>query len=184
MSTQDLFGGNNIDDFIENRQKDLLAEIDRQGESIFGISSDELTERLVRKFRLEVPVLKTGSNEIKIDHHEHEKGLAVMFSVPFEGDPTVLRLASRFSPSVPSASIINNEIRFSYMTYNYDQETLLNNFRNDLRNVEECFKRNSTQISSYNASISEWIQERINARKQKLEKDKKFIASLGFPLKK
>ena len=190
MSNRDdfLFSKYDLSDVLRATEKKIFEEIDAiEGNRLLNTSVDDLCDYFEKKYKGEVPQLK--ENEITVDQQEVKRppyaaGTAVTFFVPFDGDAELFRCRpSTFTVSFPRAIIGQIEIVLTYPCTTHDAAAVKSEFDKDLSEIRQFLEWITHDVSSFNASLRDKARIRIEARRQKLLKDKNLVASLGFPLK-
>jgi ElaB/YqjD/DUF883 family membrane-anchored ribosome-binding protein len=199
-----LFKDGELRNFIIERENKLSKEIENyETNYILNVSVSDLTEFTEKKFRLEAPILR--EEEIYIDQEERKvdisqdrgrvifdrnkpfyvTGTSVKFFVPFIGDSNLFRFrSSTFNYSPPSAEVSSNELCIVIETLDHDQERIKNKFNTILAEIKNWLEWVSKDVTQFNSNLKQKIEKEINSRRDKLLKDKKLVAGMGYPLKK
>lgn len=113
------------------------------------------------------------------------KGQRITFHIPFEGPSFLFSInPATWGGGRPEGTINGNEIWISYDVTDHNADSLKRDFDNDLSQINELLRNHVGRVSVHNDTIRQAAGRNIEARKQKILKDKGLVASLGFPLKK
>lgn len=164
----------------------MFSEIDGLShEELQRIEIKELVDYLEEKYRLEVPQLK--EEQITMIPREVRgplgSGMEFTFVVPFEGDGSIFSYrASTFLASPPLGIVNDSELCLTYLREDHDADAVKAQLRRDLSEIRQCLKFAANDIVAHNSSLRADAAGRIEARKEKLLKDRAMVAAIGFPL--
>jgi hypothetical protein len=198
-----LFSQQNLTGFLHAKEQYMLQEIDKiDGNRLLNTSVNDWCDYFEQKYKVDILVLK--EDRINVDQQEtkmdvsqdidrlirdrsmpfYVKGTTIIYYVPFEGDPELLRWQpSTFTHSPPCGIVEQNEIVLTYTQTDHNAESVKSNFERDLSNIRQYLQWIKNDASAYNGSIRTKAENQINTRRQKLLNDQGLVASLGFPLK-
>ena len=198
FSEHDLGGG------IRNQEKIYKEEIAKlESDRILNTSIDDLANFFAEKFKIEVPKINedgitVDTEEVDIDvsgdhgriiHDRSEpfyiKGTKFSYYVPYEGDKELFKCQpSSWSSNPPRAILENNEIILVYSSTDPDAELITKQFKGELGQISSMLERSSQDTADYNSSLHQNIKGLLEARKEKILKDRGMASSLGFPMRK
>jgi len=178
------------DQFLASSEEDILENIIAQVEIDPLIIYEDRMEQEPREKKMDV----SGSRErvffgdrgpIYVDAVE------ITISIPFTGDPALWKLRPGHYTSVfPHGHIRppkNDGFGFLIMVFIQPKDEQANKiklyFDEEIKCVRKYLKSQKGQIDSFNASLTNYIQGAIKARKEKLKTFDGIIEMLGIPLK-
>ncbi len=200
----DLFRKCDWHSFIENNKSALKAEIsDMDGNRLLNTAIDDLVEYLIDKYNFDVPVLledeiTVSQDEVDIDVSGDSlsvfldsnkpffmKGIKVNVFVPFRGESVFFSV----QPSSFYLTIIRGDVRESTLVYSISRvdltsEQAKSSIEKFLKEVKEYLDTQRKDAVPYNNNLEKLCRTEINARKDKLLKDRNLVANLGFKLAK
>lgn len=184
LNSDYLFAEDDLGSFIREERDRLIQEVDGyQSQYVLSLETEAVCEELYRKYQHEAPKLKIDRIYIK-ESGESGKGTVVTFAVPFDGDPDLFRFRpSTFTVNPPCGSVVGNELHLTYTRFDHNHEAMKADLNNDLRNIEQFAGWVAKDVAPYNTGIKQIALQRIESRRQKLQKDQKMIEALGFPKK-
>ena len=119
-----------------------------------------------------------------MDRPVYVTGTRFTFYVPFTGDSDLFRCKpSTSSLSLPTATVRSNELIFTHDMTNDRDSDVGEMFKRDLNTTQVHAKRVNTDVGRFNGALTENAVQRLNARREKLLKDRDLVASIGFPLR-
>ena len=111
-------------------------------------------------------------------------GTRITFYVPFSGDTDLFKYRpSRSGANPPRGVIQGNEVVFVYDRTSQDAQGIGVEFERDMENVKKHVAWISSDIAQFNSTIRTIVSQQIDARRQKLLRDRGTVEDLGFPLK-
>ena len=155
-----------IDQIYQHEPRDVDIEVRREDVSWNRIGSVGNKPVLARSFYKQVT------------------GTAITVMIPFDGDAELLEYQpSHFTGSRPQGEIIGQEIRLTYTLPTHDAEGLTQRYTQDLEEIQDYVNWVDNDVSTFNRSLSQIVQQAITHRKQKLLADRNMSAALGIPFK-
>lgn len=199
-----LFSESDLYNVLRSREDEVFREIDGiEGNRLLNTSVEDLCDYFEQKYTFEVPRLleeriTVDQREVPIDVSQdfrraifdrskpyYIKGTAITCFIPFEGDTELIRYRpSGFTFNPPRGQISENELILTYPTLEHDANAIKSAFQNDLSEIKWYLTQVESDVSRFNSSLRSKVRERIEARRQKLLKDQRLVAALGFPLRK
>src|SRR5262249_33332781 len=160
-----LFGNGDLFQFMQQRHKNLLEEIDSLApDNLLNTNTDDLCDYLVEKYGLEIPQLKP--DDITMDkpqeammevrdpfdgHPYNVNGTKFRFFVPYQGDEVLFNYRpSRYYVTYP----LKAQIKASELVIEIDRPYTTENGTNDAAQVKQEFDAILGEISQYLAWVS------------------------------
>lgn len=172
------------------------------GDRLLNTSEADLTDYLVSKYGLDVPVLKkdgiyVDQEEAKVDvsgdfrraifdpsRPYYISGTSVHLTVPFSGDHNMFRVQpSQFSLNPPRGRINCDTLVLTFTGVDLDQSRLRAEINRVIEDVERNLSRQRQDAKSFNDQLRQKVVNSIQSRRRKLLDDRNLVASLGFPIK-
>ena len=190
-------------DVLEHQIKQMAAEIDSiPSNRLLNTSVDDLTDYLVEKFKLDVPVL--DEQGIHADQHESQidvsqdfdrvifnrgepfyiSGTSVVITVPFRGDRNMFDVRpSSFSLNPPQAAVNGDHLTVTITGTDLTPEQLRPEIDRRLADINTNLERQRADAAGFNDQLCNQAHDHIQRRREKLLADQNLLAGLGFPLK-
>ena len=188
---------------IENKGRALVTDINSMKETeVLNTSQEEMVKYLIEKHRINPLAIDEtgiqmnyGDAQIDVrgdfrraifdmDRPVYVTGTRFTFYVPFTGDSDLFRCKpSTSSLSLPTATVRSNELIFTYDMTNDRDSDVGEMFKRDLNTTQVHAKRVNTDVGRFNGALTENAVQRLNARREKLLKDRDLVASIDFPLR-
>jgi hypothetical protein len=109
------------------------------------------------------------------------RGTRLTFFVPFQGDPSLLRLTpSSWTSAFPSGRIERSEIVVEYSGVDLDAEAVKAEFERNLAQIERYLGWSTPEVERFNQSLSARIRAGLLARRAKIERDQAVVTGLGY----
>lgn len=181
---------------VENRTREILTEIDDIDEDSFlNRSMDDLCDYLEQKYKIDVPRLidsgMTASHEdtkvdtsgssrniVSSDGPAYIRGTRVVVTIPFEGDGELFRYrASTYSYNPPHGWVQQGEVVLTYVLTAHDEKALQSAIKDDIAKIKKGLDWIANDASQFNATILSTARRHMEARRQKLLKDRGLMAS-------
>lgn len=208
ISRDKIFSGKgSIREFFKPIVQRIETEIESTSENyILNVSVEQYTEFLVEKYLVELPEIifsevfadnyekEIPSEDFPYSFHVHEgekyKKQVIQFFVPVVGNSEILK----YSPDIlNSITIGGSTCNFEVESHNLKLEVI--NFYDDAKKVKDIYDENVknshrryeelfTSVKMFNDSLSKWILQKVNERRNDFLKKSEFMSSLGVPLKK
>ncbi len=200
-----LFNKSELHEYLPRLQSQALQEVEAlSNDDILNCNVDELSEQIVTKHKIELPVLHldkihiNNPEEVQFDVSKepgryisnrsrpfYVNGLRVSFSVPYTGNKDIFFCRpltyDQFTP--PKADVSDNELRFIYEDPDSNLDEVKRRFESEKNNVNLHLGYASQEINEYNSRLKQNIVNYINQRVELLKKRKNKIAELGYPVK-
>jgi hypothetical protein len=182
----------------------MYQEIDGiNGDAFLNTSVDDLCDCLEEKYKVDVPQLKTDDitqdpSEAQIDVSQdrtrvifdrsrptYVTGTRITFYVPFGGDPRMFNCRpSTYTTVSPYARIAGSDLLITYESTEQDPAAAKSFLDYNLTLTLRYLGWISGDVSRHNNSLREWARTKIEARRDKLLKDRGMVEALGIPLRK
>ena len=197
-----LFWDADVRTVMKSHEQKMFSQIDGIEENrILSTSVDDLSEYFKSEYTIDVPTIdeaniQTDYSDASIDvsgrfdyvvapgRSAHVTGTKVTFFVPFQGDANLFKCrASTFGHNPPRAKVTDTEIVFTYERTDQDAEQFKSQFERDLSKLKQCLGWITGDVAPFNSSVGDKARQRIEARRDKLLKDRGLAADLGFSLR-
>lgn len=198
-----LFSSRDLRMLFEHQNTEIKKEIDAlPSERVLNTSPDDWVAYFSGKAEIEPPQLdETGisleQDEAKVDvSHDPGRlifdrsrpfylpGTAITFCIPFSGEPELFRFRpSTYSMNPRQAAVRGNELRLRYVRLDHNAEAVRAEFERDLGTIKQHLEWMAKDVAPFNASIAGLVSQQIQARRDKLIKDRDLAASLGYPVR-
>lgn len=190
-----LFNSFMISDHLGNRDRKMASEIDAiPGDRLLNSPAEDLADYLRKKYEIDIPrIVDTGitvdAREIKIPLQNYGRmvqrnATEVECRIPFEGDGALLEgQPSSFTPNPPVGAVEGNEIVLGEHTTNHDAKRVKVSLDEQIGSIREYLEWLEKDVSGYNGSLLAKARRLIEARRNRVLKDRGLVASLGFPVR-
>ena len=198
-----LFCQRDLSAMLRNREESLRRQVnDTDHNQLLNASVDDWCDYFEQLFTIEPLQLK--KNEIQVDQVEidvdvsqyldrdnfyrtqpcYVKGTRIGYLVPFDGDQDHFNYRPSTHTSSPPFGIVNDRVLvLAYTRTDHDAEAVKAAFNKDMAEIEKYLGWMARDIKSFNDSLRAKIRERVEARRDKLLKDRGMVSALGFPLR-
>lgn len=161
---------------------------------ILSVPEEDLVQALVRKFALDVPVLKSDEVEI-IDDGETQiargrdygfrggplRGEFVKIAIPFTGDRDLFRWRpSTYSMNPPRAEVGPTSLSIVISAVKLAQHEIKGTVERTIASIESYLSTMRTQAAEWTSRAPALAREMIQGRKKELLERKNLVASLGL----
>lgn len=198
-----LFHQADLNTVLQAQEQNMVSEIDGLSEDrLLNTPVDDLCKYFVEKYNIE-PVeineagIQADYGDAKVDvSHRFEyavldrnqptyvTGTKFTFYLPFSGDPNLFKCRpATFNYNPPRADIRENEILMIYERTVSEADKIQAEFKRDLENLQNYLGWIKRDLSPFNTAIMGKAKQRIEARRQKLLKDRGLAEKIGFPLR-
>ena len=201
--TERLFYSYRLSDVIKNQEQTLANEINSLSEhEVLNTSQEDMVSYLIEKYRinpLEIDEsgIQTDYGDVSTDVskdpsraiYDRSKpfyitGTHITFYVPFIGDLDLFKCRpSTFSLRPLMATVRSNEILFTYELVDGGRTDIGDIFNRDLRDTQDHVVRIATDVGRFNSSLPRDASNLIDARREKLLRDRNLVAKIGYPLR-
>jgi hypothetical protein len=189
-----LFGKASLNDVFRGTHQRILKEIGEfQTEYILNVSTEDLVEHLVDKYKGNPPILHEDRIEIcdqgelkgkNYDNVPKRIGVYFVFAVPFSGESEFFfYMPSSFTSSLPRGFIVGNELRLRYERGDHNPEVIKKSLNEEIRHINEYLDSVRKDVEKWNCDLEPFIRKQLQSRKDLLLKDKGLVASLGIPIR-
>jgi hypothetical protein len=165
---------------------DLVEEIVYEyGAGFIAIEEDRMEQMPTRE--VEIDVSQDSARYIVDRRHRFMlKGAAVDVAVPFHGPPDLFRFrpSNYFVGTAPEAIIRGDELIITFQAVDPTAEQLKQYVDRQLDLLRQSVARVNTDLSAFDSSLPAMVEERIEARKKKIQGDRGLEGSLGIPIRK
>jgi hypothetical protein len=199
-----LFSQRHLDEVLRGCQRQMQQEIDGvDGDALLNASVDDLCGYLEEKYGVSVPVLDV--DRITQDHSEAQidvsrdpmrhvldrsrpayvTGTRVTFYVPFQGDPAMFNCtSSTYTTVFPYGRISGNELLLTYESLEQSHTAAKSYLDHNIGQIERWLGWIRGDVSRHNASLRQLARARVEARREKLLRDRAMVEAIGIPMRK
>ena len=195
-----IFTGIRVRDVLERQERACKEEINVLSEDrVLQTPQEDLIQCFVEKYTVVPPEIdesdiQTDRADTKVDRRNsiyyraggesHVVGTKITFYVPFHGESELFNYkpsTTNFNP--PVATIEGQELLFIYKGINPDPEGMKARFDRDLDNLKQHLAWMAKDIEQFKNFIRSQVAQYLDARREKLLRDRDLVASLGFSLR-
>lgn len=164
------------------------------GDRLLNTSVEDLADYFRKKYEIDMPrIVDAGitvaDREVKIPSQNygrmvHANATEIECCIPFEGDGTLFEAQpSCFGPSRPVGSVERNEILLGEHTTDHDAQRVKASIDQEIGSIRQYLEWLGTDVTGYNGSLLTKARRMIEARRNRILKDRSLVASLGFPVR-
>ena len=198
MSRQDelLFYKADINAVIDAQHRNMGAEIQSlDPDRLLNTPVDDLVAYFAEKHRIEVPTLHRERALLDEPRETYQEvndygrqiripSTLIKLTVPFDGDQNMFYVRpSTFDLNPPRATVTRDGIVLELMVRNSEQNQVKNTLNRTLDDIERYLGWQRPTIDGFNANLAEQARRAIQARRDRLMKDRNLVSSLGFAVK-
>ena len=88
-----------------------------------------------------------------------------------------------YSTGRSSATVVKNEVHFTYVGTNVDADRAKQEFQNELQLLKQNLQNLKAAADRRNGELDQEVREQVRQRKEKLLRDAQMAASIGYPIK-
>lgn len=193
-----LFRNYELSDIIDTQKRTIISKINNEeNEYLANINIEEYLEYLYATFKMNCPLIQ--ENKIYYEQQEGEiersnqfyseigyiDGVIINVYVPFIGNKDLfLAKANTWSTGVPRASIIDNNILFTFgVTIDeMDSFDLRSHIEKNIQEIKRHLEFTKKDLTEYNESIKTLALAEINYKIDKYKKISKFTKNVPYKL--
>ena len=201
--TAPLFHHTDLRSVLMVKEKALSDEINTFAESrVLNTPLEGLCDYFVERHKVEPIVIDVSG--IQVDYGDAQidvsnrfeyvvydrstptfvNGTKVTFFVPFTGDPGLFKCRpSRFNTNPPQGVVRGNELVLSYVLTTQDTPGIKDEFERDIGTVKKYVSWISSDVEQFNSVVHTTTRQQIEARREKLLRDRGIVENLGLPLR-
>jgi hypothetical protein len=191
-----LFWKGDIHSIVDAQLQNATKEI--QGidpDRLLNTPVDDLVSYIADKYRIDVPVLHRDKalleepQETRMDINDYGRQIQVpatlvTLSVPFDGDKDMFFVRpSTYDTGPPRAAISGSSVILRLILRNFEQEQVKNALNGVLEDIERYLGWQRPTIDTFNANLANAARQSIEARRERLLRDRKLVSGLGFAVK-
>jgi hypothetical protein len=198
-----LFWQHDLSAMLRKREETLHQQInDTDHNQLLNASVDDWCDYFEQLFK--IALLQLKKDEIQVDQVEidvdvsqyrdrdirdrtqpfYAKGTRIGYLVPFDGDQDHFNYRPSTHTLNPPFGMVNDRVLvLAYTRTDHDADAVKAAFNKDLGEIEKYLAWMAQDIKLFNDSLRAKIRERVEARRNKLLKDRGMVSALGFPLK-
>lgn len=190
-----LFNSFTISDHLGKRDGKMASEIDAiPRDRLLNTSVEDLADYFRKKYEIDMPRIVEGGitvadKEVKIPTQNygrmvHANATEIECLIPFEGDGTLFEAQpSCFGPGPPVGSVERNEIVLGEHTTDHDAQRVKASIDHEIGSIRKYLEWLGNDVSGYNGSLLTKARRMIEARRNRILKDRGLVASLGYPVR-
>jgi len=199
-----LFADSDLRADLDAHQGRMLKEIDAMNPDEFlSRSPDDLADYFIGEFTVQVPVLRTGEDDITVFQREanvdvggdrsrgfdrrevfYISGTDVVYHIPFDGDANLFKCVPSTRTYNPPVGVVHgHELVITITRTDHDAEAIKSAFQSTLNQIQQYLGWIAKDVQEFNDILSKVAGDRIEARRQKLLADRGLVSSLGYRLR-
>ncbi len=181
---------------IDNVIVQISAEINKyESDYLLSVKLEDICEHLIDKHRFNPPqlfpdqveMIDQGESLIPSEQFGRQVNLNAnyfVFGVPFTGDGKLFHFrASTYSSSAPCGVVADGELHLKFVRTDHNGEAIKNALDREIGEISKHLSWIAGDVESFHANLSSTIMCQLEARKEKLIKDKGLVTSLGIPIR-
>lgn len=193
-----LFSFQDWHDFLKIQDQHADYEIDTMSSSrLLDESADDLTDDLVKKYRIEVPVIneqepdiETRETEIDVSQDKSRivisrnrssnvTGTSVKVTFQFSGNPSIFNIKpTSFSLNPPCATVKGNRLILTITGIGLTCEKAYPEIKKRIAEINSNLNQHRLTSKAFNDTLPARIHDRIEQRQKKLRADQSLQAKL------
>jgi hypothetical protein len=191
-----LFYKVDINAVTDTQLRNATSEIQQiDPDRLLNTPVDDLIAYITTKYRIEVPVLhreraaleEPQETFIQINDYGREIGVPatlVTLTVPFEGEKDMFFVRpSTYDTAPPRAAVDGNTVVLRLTVRNSEQGQVKQTLNSALDDIERYLGWQRSTIDGFNANIPGHAKQAIEARRERLLRDRNLVSGLGFAVK-
>ena len=195
-SRNTLFSTNDFGAQLRATLQAMVTEINAMnGDQLLNTSPTALTEYLIDKYRVDVPVLNEGAitvaqreGTVAVNTFEYDVpevlGTWFDYYIPFDGEAAAFNSrASNFTFNPPRGEVGDSELKLSYGFPRDNRGEVARLFNSDVASIKQHLDWLRTDAAPHHAALPGSAGQAIERRRHKLLEDRKQVAELGYPLR-
>ena len=203
MTSDHLFSQYDLHGVIETQKKGIIDEIEgTAADRLLNTTPDSWVEYFQSRYELRTPVIDEAGitveqGEAKVDVSRdptrlifdrsqpfYLKGTGVTVFVPFTGEEDLFKCApSTRTLNPPRGEAQGQELLLKYTRLDHDAAALKREIEQDLGQIRQHLEWIARDVAPFNGGIPQLVNERVEARRQKLLKDQGLVGGLGFAVR-
>jgi hypothetical protein len=191
-----LFWKGDINSVMDAQLRNAIGEI--QGidpDRLLNTPVDDLVLYIADKYWIEVPVLhrdqalldEPQETYIEVNDYDrqiHVPATLVTPTVPFDGDKDMFLVRpTTYDTASPRAAISDNSVVLKLTLRNSEQDQVKNALNGALNDIERYLGWQRPTIDSFNNNLPTTARQSIEARRERLLRDRNLVSGLGFAVK-
>jgi hypothetical protein len=198
-----LFSKYDLHGVIEAQKKGITDEIEgTAADRLLNTTPDSWVEYFQSRYELRTPVIDEAGitveqSEAKVDVSRdpnrlifdrsqpfYLKGTGVTVYLPFTGEEDLFKCApSTRTLNPPRGKVQGQELLLRYTRLDHDAATLKREIEQELGQIRQHLEWLARDVAPFNSAISQFVREKVEARRQKLLKDQGLVGNLGFAVR-
>lgn len=197
MGSEFQFGGrDSLREALENRKREMLAEVDRAEESyLLGVSPDQLADHLVGKYEVDVPELDLENAAVEPTERRErvddvfgrgtfEKSInAYELHIPFSGSDKFFSLRASTYTMGPVPIEVRGDAIVSTILQRGDEAQVRADLEHRREGIVKCHGFLVNDLRKFNDELRPLVSERVKKRRDQILGRQSLAANLGFKLK-
>jgi hypothetical protein len=191
-----LFFKADISAVVDARLRSATGEIQQiDPDRLLNTPVDDLVAYVSEKYGMEVPVLRRDQavldepQETVVEINDYGRQIRVpatllTLTVPFDGEREMFFVRpSTFDLGPPRAAVTNDSLVLRLTVRNSEQDRVKDTLNGALNDIERYLGWQMSAIEGLNSNLPTQARQTIEARKERLLRDRNLVSSLGFAVK-
>jgi hypothetical protein len=191
-----LFYKADISAATEAQLRNATSEIQQiNPDRLLNTPVDDLVDYIAAKYRIEVPVLHRDRavvdepKETFIEVNDYGRlirvpATLVTLTVPFDGEKEMFFVRpSTFDLGPPRAAVTGEAVVLRLTVRNSEQDRVKDTLNGVLNDIDRYLGWQRSTIEGFNTNLPTQARQSIEARRERLLRDRNLVSSLGFPVK-
>jgi hypothetical protein len=199
-----LFQSGYLDEFIRDRERELVAEIEGyEANYLLNVNLEDFCDYLIQKYLLQTPLLRKedtyiaeqGETNIDVSRDPlrmipdrtqpfYVRGMSITFALPFEGNSDLFKYKpSTYTTVLPEAILAGNELHLEFKILDHDAAAVRKDYERSITEIAEYLGWIDKSVKQFNNRIPGLVRQRVSQRRGKLLRDQGMTSALGLPIK-
>jgi hypothetical protein len=191
-----LFDKADIRQVIESQKQSIVDEIQGiEPDRLLNTPVNDLVAYFSDKFKFHVPLIRREQavldepRETNIEMNDYGRqiwvpGTLLTLTVPFEGEKEMFFIRpSTFDSGPPRAAVSGNAIVLQMAVRNSEQDQVKTRLNRTLDDIERYLGWQRSAVDDFNADLAAQAKQAIEARRERLLRDRNLASGLGFAMK-
>ena len=194
-----LFSERELRSVLNAKKHDLLSDIDGLAEDyVLRTDREKLCQYFCEKYSVEAPTLCEELPEIfdrrkvslsagaysRIPTRTSISAIEIDFGLRVQGDPVFFECApSSRSSILPHGEVRNGELVFSLVSLSETAEQLRAESDRNIATIRQFLGWIAADLGRFSKELQTIAQERIDSRRQRIERDQTLVDAVGYPIR-
>jgi hypothetical protein len=191
-----LFTEFDMSSVIDAQRNSALKEIERiEPNRLLNTPTDDLAGYIAEKFRLEVPVIDRAETVLEEPQETtvptsdygrliEVRATAYTLTVPFIGDPNMLKVRpTTYDSMPPAATVFGSALVITVFSRSESGNEVKQELDSILASIERYLAWQKSSVDAFNEHLFGHAHSAIDGRKAKLLNDRNIAAGLGFKMR-